>query len=136
MKIHKELAMPILRISLGLVFLYFGFQQISNPDSWISFIPEFLTGSFLSPNNLVISNGILELSLGTFLILGLYTRFSSLVLSVHLFFIAISIGFSPIGVRDFGLAASTLAVFFNGADFLTIDRKLIYKSRKLNEENK
>jgi uncharacterized membrane protein YphA (DoxX/SURF4 family) len=80
-------------------------------------------------NNIVILNGILEITLGIFLFLGLYTRFASLVLSFHLLFISISIGFNPLGVRDFGLALSTFVIFLNGADEYSFDSKFFRKSK-------
>lgn len=122
--IKSEYSKPLLRISLSLVFLYFGFQQISSPDSWSGFVPEFLTKFFLSANNIVMINGILELTLGIFMIIGLYTRFSSIILSVHLIGIAISLGLTPTGVRDFGIALATLATFLNGPDKYCLDKKI------------
>ncbi len=77
--------------------------------------------SFMTANNLVIFNAILELTLGTFLLIGLYNRFSSLILSLHLFGIALSIGFTPLGIRDFGLAFATLAVYLFGYDRYSVD---------------
>lgn len=118
---NKELPIAILRWGLCLVFLFFGFSQIANPSSWTGFVPEFLTKFFLSANNIVMLNAIAEIILGTFLGIGLYTRFSSIILSLHLFVIAASIGFNPLGVRDFGLAIATLVIFLNGADKYTID---------------
>ena len=126
----------ILRIALSLVFLYFGFQQIISPDDWIGFVPEFATGFGLSANNLVIMNAILEISLGIFLIIGLYTRFSALILSLHLFGIAFSIGLNPLGVRDLGLAVATLVVFINGPDKFTIDARVNRKNQEKKEEDK
>ncbi len=122
----KEIAKPFLRIVLSLVFLYFGTSQIISPSNWASFVPGFLTVGF-SANNWVIFNGILEITLGLFLILGLYTRFSAVILSIHLFFIALSVGFNPIGIRDLGLAFSTFVVFLNGIDKYCLDRKFIKK---------
>jgi len=119
----KKFANPLLRISLSIVFLYFGFQQISNPDAWVSFIPNFITNTIITANNLIILNGIMELTLGTFLLIGIYTRFSALILSIHLFFIALSIGISPLGIRDFGLAIATFVIFLNGPDKFCIDKK-------------
>lgn len=119
---RKKIAKPILRIALSLVFLYFGISQIISPTSWAGFVPGFLVGGF-SAGNWVIFNGILEITLGLFLILGLYTRFSSLVLSVHLFLIALSMKFTPIGIRDFGLAIATFVVYLNGIDKWCLDRK-------------
>lgn len=124
----KNLSAPLLRIALSLVFLYFGFSQIYSPDNWTSFVPSFVTNFGLSANNLIMINGVTELILGLFMISGLYTRFASLILSIHLFGIAFSIGFSPIGVRDFGLAFSTLAVFLNGPDEYTLDMKFAKKT--------
>ena len=123
----EDIPKPLLRITLSLVFLYFGYQQVTSPDNWIGFIPEFLTNSFLSPNNFVMFNGIMELSLGIFLIIGLYTRFSSFILSIHLLGIAASIGISPIGIRDFGLTIATFVVFLNGVDNYCLDKKFMKK---------
>lgn len=120
----KELASVVLRVSLSLVFLYFAVMQLSNADEWTSFVPDFLVSLGISANSIVLLNGVLELVLGIFLIIGLYTRFASLILSLHLFGIAFSIGFSPLGVRDFGLAFATLALFLYGADKYTLDYKL------------
>ena len=120
-KHYPHVAKPLLRIALSLVFLYFGFSQIISPDNWAGFVPNFLNGSIFSANNWVVFNGMLEITLGIFLLIGIYVRFASLILSVHLFFIAISIGFSPLGIRDFGLALATLAVFFNGTDVFCIE---------------
>lgn len=123
----NEIGKIILRISLALVFLYFGVMQLQDPGAWSGFVPDFVTFSFLSANNIVVFNGFMEIVLGTFLIVGLYVRFASLVMSLHLFGIAFSIGFSPLGIRDFGLAFATLALFFLGADRYTVDNKFAKK---------
>lgn len=120
-------ARPVLRISLALVFLYFGFQQISAPDNWAGYVPGFLTSSLLLAENIVIMNGIVELTLGIFLLVGLYTRISALVLGVHLIGITLSIGVTPTGIRDFGLAFATLALFLLGPDEYTLDKKFSRK---------
>lgn len=124
----ERFAIPVLCIGLGLVFLYFGFQQVYSPDAWAGFIPSFLSQGVMTVNNWVMLNGVLELTLGIFLIIGLYTRFSALILSVHLFFIALSIGFTPIGVRDFGLAVATFVIFLNGAHPYGVDAKVARKN--------
>ncbi|HLC31157.1 MAG TPA: DoxX family membrane protein [Candidatus Nanoarchaeia archaeon] len=119
----EKYAPPLLRITLSLVFLYFGYQQITAPAEWAGFVPNAALLFGTSATTIVIGNALLELSLGTLLLLGLYTRFSSLILSLHLFGIAFSLGFNDLGVRDFGLAVATLVIFLNGADFLTLDKK-------------
>ncbi|MBS3099167.1 DoxX family protein [Candidatus Pacearchaeota archaeon] len=120
----EKYSKPILRIALSLVFLYFGYQQITSPESWISFVPSFVLSFGLSAKTFIIINSFLELVLGTLMLIGLYTRFSSLILALHLFVIAFSIGLNPLGIRDFGLAFATLVIFLNGVDGFCLDKKI------------
>lgn len=131
---EKNLSRIILRFSLGLVFLYFGINQVINPDNWVGYIPGFLNGVIITANNLVMINGLMEIILGIFMILGLYLRFSSLALGIHLLFISFSLGFTPIGVRDFGLAMVTLVVFLDGIDKYCLDWK--FNKKKSNQKKK
>ncbi len=119
----KDYSTLILRISLALVFLYFGFSQALTPDNWTGYLPGFMTNTIITPTNIVVMNGIMEIVLGIFLAIGLFTKFASLLLGLHLIGIAATIGFNPLGVRDFGLAAATLSLFFSGAGKWSIDNK-------------
>lgn len=119
----EKWAKPVLRIGLSLVFLYFGFQQVTSPDIWAGYVPNFAL--FLgSAEKIALMNGIFELIFGLLLIIGLFTRFVALILSLHLFVIASSLGFNDLGMRDFGLALATLAVFLNGEDKYCLDSHL------------
>ena len=118
----------LLRISLSLVFLWFGFNQLFNPSDWIGFVPQLIQNIFfnvlgITAEGLVLINSFLEILLGIFLFLGLYTRFSSLILSIHLFGIALSMGLSTIAIRDYGLALATLSIFLNRVDRLCLDTR-------------
>jgi uncharacterized membrane protein YphA (DoxX/SURF4 family) len=126
----EKYAKPLLRLSMALVFLYFGFQQIYSPDNWAGFVPKNLTSTIITANNLVILNGLVELSLGLFMLIGLYTRFASLILALHLFGISLSIGFTPLGIRDFGLSFATFVIFLNGPDQYCLDNKFTKKKEK------
>lgn len=112
----------VLRVAMSLVFLWFGSQQLMHAEKWTSFVPAFVT--LLPAVKLVILNGWLEVVLGVFLLVGFHVRIVSFILAVHLFGIAGTMGFSAIGIRDFGLSLATLSVFLAGADFLCIDKKL------------
>jgi uncharacterized membrane protein YphA (DoxX/SURF4 family) len=126
----QKYAKPTLRITLSLVFLYFSYQQITNPEEWTSFIPGAILSFGISAKILVLSNAFLELAFGTLLLIGLYTKISSLILAIHLFGIAFSIGLNPLGIRDFGLAFATLVIFFNGVDRYCLDKKWKIKIHK------
>ena len=108
---------------MSLVFLYFGFNQFISPDEWAGFVPDSALVFGLSAKTLVLFNAVLELALGFILLLGIYVRFASLILSLHLVVIASSLGFNDLGVRDFGLAVATFVVFLNGEDQLCLHKK-------------
>lgn len=113
----KNFAPVVLRVGLSLVFLWFGTEQISNTEVWTGLIPEWITSvSGFPPASLVLFNGIFEILFGLLLLLGIFTRTTSLVLALHLFSIMFTVGYNDVGVRDFGLAMATLAVFLNGPD--------------------
>lgn len=125
----EDKAKGVLRMGMAIVFISFGLMQFSAPDSWTGFIPQIIQNiAFnvfgLTAVNFVLANSFVEITLGLFLLLGIYTRFSSFILGLHLAFITVSIGFSATGVRDFGLTIATIVIFLNGADKICLDRKL------------
>src|SRR3989338_9601104 len=107
MKIDSEYGKIILRISLSLVFLWFGINQVIDPGSWTGLVPSFFLALF-SAKTVVLLNGSMEIIFGLMMISGTYLRFSSFVLGLHLFGIAFSLWYSAIAIRDFGLAFATI----------------------------
>lgn len=120
-----EYAPVLLRFGLVFLFLWFGISQITDPDSWTAWVPEWGNSVFgLGAVKLVILNGWFEIAGGLLLALGLWTRPVALLLSLHLFFIAYEVGYNDIGVRDAVLAVSTLAVSFFGPDRFSLDNRI------------
>ncbi len=120
----KNFAPSVLRFGLAFVFLWFGFSQIQNPGPWTAFLPDFLSGLPVRETQIVLLNGVFEIVASVLLILGAYTNIVALLLSLHLFGIAFSIGLTATGVRDLGLAISTLALSMLGAGDFSIDSLL------------
>jgi uncharacterized membrane protein YphA (DoxX/SURF4 family) len=108
---RQQIGLSLLRIALGVLFIAFAIMQLQNPAVWTGFVPEFMA-SIIDARLLVVFNAAIELVLGAILILGTYTWIVALVLAVHLFIIALSLGLSPTGIRDFGLAFATLSLAF------------------------
>jgi len=141
----KKYSNSILRISLAFVMLWFGINQILNPDYFIGYLPEWLMGHSVEsmhhhmmlmhtiiPDNaytLLFLNGIFEIIFGSLLLLGIFTRFSSLVLMLHILSIAFNLGYNDTAIRDLGLVAGYIVVFLNGTDIFCLDNKL--KKQKL-----
>ncbi len=119
----KGLAPVILRIGISLVFLWFGWQQLSDASAWAGLIPKWyldLTG--LSASILVLINGIFEIVLGTLLLLGIFTKVAAFLLMLHMLHITYTVGYNGIGVRDFGLSLATIAIWLHGRDTWCLER--------------
>ena len=112
---HKKgfnLGLFVLRLGLALVLLWFGMSEVTNPAKWTSYVPDYVTRFLpLDDYYFVLINGIIEIALALMLLLGIGIKLSSLLVAIHLFIIVISVGYNEIGVRDFGLAMSALALF-------------------------
>ncbi len=115
-------APAVLRIGISLVFLWFGSQQLINTVNWTSLIPESLTQvTGISATTFVLFNGSFEVVFGLAMLFGFFTRVASLLLALHMFHIMFIVGYGQTGVRDFGLAIATTAVFLFGPHAFTLD---------------
>ncbi len=118
----KKYASTVLRIGLALVFVWFGFQQLSNTAMWVKMIPQMVIDlSGLTAQTLVHFNGAFEVVFGLALLIGFHTRIVALFLALHILDITLVVGYNAIGVRDFGLSLATIAVFLHGTSPLSLD---------------
>lgn len=116
MKERLRMVAPVMvRVAVSLVFLWFGTNQLINPYNFVGYLPGAL---ILNPHaaSFVLANGVFEIIAGLLLIIGVWTRWAALLLSVHLLGIALSVGYGETMIRDLGLALATGSVFFRGDD--------------------
>jgi len=124
LKSRKEYSTAIIRISLALVLLWFGIDQLRNPDYWVGFLPPWLSQLLpVSINTFLLFNGIIEIIIGIFLLVGSYTRVFGVIAFLHLLPIAVAVGYNDIAIRDLGLAAMALSLVFSGAGKLSFDER-------------
>ena len=113
----------ILRIGISLVFLWFGISQISDPTSWLAYVPQSISDmTHVSIPAIVFLNGLFEIIFGSALLLGFKTRFVSFFLALHILDITYVVGFDSTGVRDFGITIASIAIWMNGMDWFSLDR--------------
>ena len=111
-----------LRIGLAGVLLWFGSHEVFDPASWMGYAPDWATHlGFISVQNLIIFNGIIELILGLCILFGFFTRVAAALMIVHFIPIIASLGYNEIAVRDVGLWFSALALFFAPEDWCRVD---------------
>ncbi len=119
----KKYAMPVLSYGLAAVFLWFGINQLINPNNFIGYLPQLIFDSGYA-KTFVIANGIFEIIASIMLITGLFTRWVALLLALHLMAITLELGYGEVAVRDFGLSIATFVIFLNGPDQLCLDTRL------------
>jgi uncharacterized membrane protein YphA (DoxX/SURF4 family) len=121
----KAFSPVIVRIGIALVFIWFGINQLTDTTAWTGFVPQSIIDiSGIAVATIVHLNGVFEIVFGAALLLGFFTRFAAFFLALHIIDITYIVGLDSIGVRDFGLSMATIAVWFNGSDFFTLDRFL------------
>jgi uncharacterized membrane protein YphA (DoxX/SURF4 family) len=93
------------RVLLGLVLIWFGFQELEHPGAWTGYVPVISeTSSFAVV--LVLIHGWVLFVLGFALVAGIETRLAAAVTSVLLLEIVISLvvtGLSATALRDVGV---------------------------------
>lgn len=102
-------APAVLRVTLGLVFIYFGWSSVSNPDMFARLVPGW-TAAIAPAATLVRAHGVVEIALGVLLALGVGTRAIAALLCLDLLHIASLLGWGPVAVRDLGLAGAALSL--------------------------
>lgn len=127
LRVHSAI---FLRISMAFMYLWFGIQQIINPQLFLGFLPSYAEYFPLSPLATIYSNGAFEILFASVLLLGIFVRFTALILSLHLYVIGISLGFNGLMVRDVALATAIFVIFLNGEDKWCLPRLLRKKKIK------
>lgn len=136
---YKTYAPILLRFGLSLVFLWFGLNQLINPESFLGYIPiwlyphpatmvhehplQSLHNLPLTPHVIIMGNGVFETIVGLLLLIGLFTRISALLLALHLIVIMVGLGYNDIMIRDLGLSIATVSIILNGPDSFCLDKK-------------
>lgn len=119
----RSFAPVVLRIGICLVYLWFGLNQLLNPSAWTIYLPGYTNLLPVSPEGIVAFNGVIEVVLALFLLIGWKVRFFATLLAVHAFHILTTVGYSAIGVRDFAIFVAVLSVALHGADRWCIGAK-------------
>lgn len=119
----------VTRLSLALLFLWFGLKQVLAPADWTPFLPTWIGFLPLEEVMLVRLHGIFEVTAGALLMIGAYARVSAFLLGANLAVIAMYLG-GPIGVRDGALALVTLMLAAEPTDRFTLDARFSTRNTK------
>jgi hypothetical protein len=114
----------LLRIGLGITFLYASISALISPQDWIWYIPDLVTGVFPA-GPLLFIHSIFELILGIWLLSSWKGFYAAFLSAVDLFIIVLAnITIFSVVFRDVGLLFAALALLAS------------YSAEKLNSKKK
>jgi len=117
----RIIALLLLRLGLGGVFLVFGIDKFFHPAMWSAYIPQW----FPQVSYFIYIIGIVEAIIGICVLIGFKTRVTSGIAAVMLLGIIGSLGYSEITVRDAGLLMTAIAIVLLGAGEFSLDAQII-----------
>jgi uncharacterized membrane protein YphA (DoxX/SURF4 family) len=105
----KSKAFHILRLGLGITFLWIGVLILQSPSAWAAFISPWAARFIpMSLQSAMIGAGILDVAVGFFLIVNIFTWLAGFVGAAHLLMVLLVSGFNPDTIRDIGLLGAAL----------------------------
>ena len=100
----------ILRVGLGLTFVWISIDMFRHPDTWIGFLPGTIPLD-LSRETALQLIAIFDAALGVLLITGHFARIVSFLAAIHLLGILVVQGVDAVTIRDVGLLGVAVALF-------------------------
>jgi hypothetical protein len=123
---QQKASLLVLRVTLGITFLWVSVMIFQEPVFWSGFIDPWMAN--LIPIDLTLLmqlTAVLDALIGLLLIANKWVWIASLVATLHLATILIGSGIDPITVRDLGLLGATAAL-----TLLTIPEKFLPRKKK------
>lgn len=124
------------RVALAVVLLWFGESELTDPHSWVGYIPTFLP-HLLPPVWMILIHGWVLFVLGGLVLLGLFTRQVAWLSVLVLLSILMSVigpgGDSSLFIRDLGLLGLGIIVALDPTRVLSWDA---YEAARLDKKVK
>lgn len=103
----------ILRVSMGITFLWIGILIFRDPEAWGGYLLPWAMDILPMPlEEAMIGTAILDVIVGLLLLLDVATWVAGLVATIHLCIVLAVSGINGVTVRDIGLLGGTLAIMW------------------------
>lgn len=107
----RNFAMWSLRGGLSITFIWIGLMVLQNPSGWAMAIQPWAAGLLpMSPENFMVSTGILDIAIGLMLLINPLVGVAALLAFLHLGGVLLATGNPGIVARDIGLFGAALAL--------------------------
>lgn len=108
----KSLSLRILRIGLGITFLWIGVLIFINPAAWGGSIQPWALSLLPIPlMQVMFGTALMDIIVGGLLLVDILTWLAALAATVHLIIVLSVSGISDVTIRDIGLLAGAAALF-------------------------
>ena len=107
----------IIRLSLAVVFFWFGIDKFFHPNYWVNaWVPQsaslFAANFKIRPIDIIYISSVFEVLVGTSLVTNIFIVFFSSLAVLFMGSIMFFNGFNEILVRDIGLVGALLSLIF------------------------
>lgn len=111
----KKTAYHILRVAMGINFIWIGILIFKSPESWGGLIQPWAANLLPVPlEQAMRSTAVLDILIGFFLLIDVFTWLAATLAAIHLVIVLVTTGITTITVRDIGLLGGTLALIIGG----------------------
>ena len=108
----NKLAFQILRVGIGMTFLWISILIFMNPAEWGAMIQPWAISLLpVSVTQAMIATAILDALVGIFLLINVFTWLAAFLGALHLVVVLTTTGITGITIRDIGLLTAATALF-------------------------
>ena len=110
----KIKGLTVLRLGLGITFLWIGVRIFQSPQNWASLLQDYFVKYLpVSPVSFMKINSYVDVALGLLLILNKFTKLVVAICALQLIGILVACSVTDITVRDIGLLGASLGLFLD-----------------------
>jgi len=114
----KKFSFHFLRVGVAVTFLWIGILILKEPEAWGGFLQPWAADLLVVPLKLaMIGTAVLDILIGFLLLIDYFTWLAAALAALHLIVVLTVAGINAITVRDIGLLAAVLAIFFASFPF-------------------
>jgi len=105
----------ILRVGTAITFLWIGVLILREPEFWGGFLSPWAADLLPVPlTQAMLGTAVLDIVIGFLLLIDVFVWVAALLASIHLGIVLATTGINAVTVRDIGLLAGTIALFWGG----------------------
>ena len=99
----QRFALPVLRIGLGMTFVWIGVLIVQDPLAWGGYLEPWAVHMLPLPlEQTMLSTGVLDIVIGAFLMMHLFPWIAALAATLHLVIVLLTSGFTGVTGPDIG----------------------------------